>query len=105
MEDLYNNTILIVDDTPENIDILVELLEGFDNQIAINGEDALETAWEGDPPDLILLDIKLPDNDGFAICYALKLSQNTKVGSHAMMAHLSPPSCIRRAPQPIPPAA
>lgn len=66
MEDLYNNTILIVDDTPENIDILVELLEDFEKEIAINGEDALETAFET-PPDLILLDIMMPEMDGYEV--------------------------------------
>ncbi len=78
MEELYNNTILIVDDTPENIDILVELLEDFEKQIAINGEDALETAWEGDPPDLILLDIMMPEMDGYEVCERLRADERTK---------------------------
>lgn len=78
MENLYDNTILIVDDTPENIDILVELLEDFDKQIAINGEDALETAWEGDPPDLILLDIMMPEMDGYEVCEKLRADERTK---------------------------
>ncbi|NQU33441.1 MAG: response regulator, partial [Bacteroidetes bacterium] len=72
MDNLYNNTILIVDDTPENIDILVELLEDFDKQVAINGNDALETAWEGNPPDLILLDIMMPEMDGYEVCEKLR---------------------------------
>lgn len=78
MENLFDNTILIVDDTPENIDILVELLEDFDKQIAINGEDALETAWEGDPPDLILLDIMMPEMDGYEVCEKLRANEKTK---------------------------
>ena len=78
MENLFNNTILIVDDTPENIDILVELLEDFDKQIAINGEDALETAWEGDPPDLVLLDIMMPEMDGYEVCEKLRANEKTK---------------------------
>jgi len=78
MEDLFDNTILIVDDTPENIDILVELLEDFDKQIAINGEDALETAWEGNPPDLILLDIMMPEMDGYEVCEKLRANDKTK---------------------------
>lgn len=77
MKELFNNTILIVDDTPENIDILVELLEDFDKQIAINGVDALETAFE-DPPDLILLDIMMPEMDGYEVCVKLRQSEKTK---------------------------
>jgi len=78
MDNLYNNTILIVDDTPENIDILVELLEDFDKQVAINGNDALETAWEGNPPDLILLDIMMPEMDGYEVCEKLRANEKTK---------------------------
>lgn len=78
MKELLENTILIVDDTPENIDILVELLEGFDFQIAINGEDALETAFEGDPPDLVLLDIMMPEMDGYEVCEKLRENPKTK---------------------------
>jgi len=78
MENLFNNTILVVDDTPENIDILIELLEDFECQIAINGEDALETAWEGDPPDLILLDIMMPEMDGYEVCKRLRANKKTK---------------------------
>lgn len=77
MENLYNNTILIVDDTPENIDILVELLDDFDKQIAINGADALETAFDS-PPDLILLDIMMPEMDGYEVCEKLRANDRTK---------------------------
>jgi len=78
MDNLFDNTILIVDDTPENIDILVDLLEDFEKQIAINGVDALETAWEGDPPDLILLDIMMPEMDGYEVCEKLRTNEKTK---------------------------
>jgi len=78
MDNLFDNTILIVDDTPENIDILVDLLEDFEKQIAINGVDALETAWEGDPPDLILLDIMMPEMDGYEVCEKLRANEKTK---------------------------
>ena len=78
MEDLFNNTILIVDDTPENIDILVELLEDFEKKIAINGEDALKIALKGMPPDLILLDILMPGIDGYEVCRRLRASERTK---------------------------
>lgn len=77
MKELFENTILIVDDTPENIDILVELLEDFDKQIAINGEDALEIAFET-PPDLILLDIMMPEMSGYEVCEKLRADKRTK---------------------------
>ena len=58
---LSKQTILVVDDTPENIDILGGIL-GRDYKIkfAINGEKALKIARDKDPPDLILLDIMMP---------------------------------------------
>ncbi|PLX11523.1 MAG: hypothetical protein C0598_07955 [Marinilabiliales bacterium] len=78
MKDIHDNTILIVDDTPENIDILVDLLEDFNNKVAINGRDALETAWEEDAPDLILLDIMMPEMDGYEVCEKLRANDKTK---------------------------
>ena len=78
MKNLFNNTILIVDDTPENIDILAGLLEDFEKKIAINGEDALETAFEAPYPDLILLDIMMPDMDGYEVCRRLRNDERTK---------------------------
>lgn len=78
MENLYDNTILIVDDTPENIDILIELLEDFNLKIAISGEDALEIAFEEDPPNLILLDIMMPEMDGYEVCEKLRANVKTK---------------------------
>jgi signal transduction histidine kinase len=97
MENLYDNTILIVDDTPENIDILVELLEDFDKQIAISGEDALETAFEGDPPDLILLDIMMPEMDGYEVCKILKSYPTTKDIPIIFLTALNEPKDIRKA--------
>ena len=73
-------TILIVDDTPENIDILVELLEGYELQIAMSGEDALELFEDEDEdfPDLVLLDIMMPGINGYEVCKTLKEGEKTK---------------------------
>lgn len=78
MKALNETTILIADDTPVNIDILVDLLEGFQTKIAINGKDALETALDGDPPDLILLDIMMPEMDGYEVCRVLRQHERTR---------------------------
>ncbi len=65
--------ILVVDDTPDNVRFLSKILAeyGYHVRKAINGTMAL-TAIETQPPDLILLDIKMPDLDGYEVCQALK---------------------------------
>jgi len=65
--------ILIVDDIPENLNLLCQTLESFGhNVIAVpNGEMALKIAART-PPDLILLDIMMPEMDGFETCRRLK---------------------------------
>ena len=67
-------TILIVDDAPENIDILRGLLkDDYKIKIAINGEKALKIARTTTPrPDLILLDVMMPEMDGYEVCRQLK---------------------------------
>lgn len=71
--------ILIVDDTPENLRLLSTALtqRGYKVRNAINGSLALIGATE-DPPDLILLDIKMPDLDGYEVCMRLKERDATR---------------------------
>ena len=66
--------VLIVDDTPENLDVLGNMLDlnGYEVHVATNGSDALETAKTSPAPDLILLDIMMPDMDGYEVCRHLK---------------------------------
>ena len=71
MKDLSECTVLIVDDTEANIDILMEILEEYDLVVAMDGESALEAAEE-ETPALILLDVLMPDIDGFEVCKRLK---------------------------------
>ena len=71
MKDLSECTVLIVDDTEANIDILMEILEEYDLVVAMDGESALE-AVEEELPALILLDVLMPDIDGFEVCKRLK---------------------------------
>jgi CheY-like chemotaxis protein len=77
MKDISECTILIVDDTETNIDILVDTLgEEYDIAVAMDGESALE-AVEEDLPDLILLDIMMPGMNGFDVCKQLKANSET----------------------------
>lgn len=71
-------TILVVDDHPVSLQALNLILvrNGYQVRGAVNGEMALESA-ASDPPDLILLDIMLPDTDGFAVCRKLKATPQT----------------------------
>ena len=69
--------ILIVDDTPANIDIIMAILgDDYDIAVALCGEDALEIIEE-DRPDLILLDIIMPGIDGFEVCKRIKNNKET----------------------------
>ncbi len=71
-------TILVVDDTPDNIDLLRAVLENdYRTKIAVNGERALKIAASGDQPDLILLDIMMPGMSGYDVCRALKADPAT----------------------------
>ena len=73
------STVLIVDDVPENIELLRSLLEPKDItlMIALNGQDALEIVAR-QPPDLILLDIMMPEMTGFEMCRRLKQAPATQ---------------------------
>jgi len=70
-------TILIVDDIETNIDILNEILSyRYDIMVALDGKSALEVAKEK-LPDLILLDIMMPQMDGYEVCKRLKENSRT----------------------------
>lgn len=72
-------TILIIDDTDTNLHILLELLEDkYDVLASLNGFDALEIVQEEEKIDLILLDIIMPEIDGFEVCKKLKENEKTK---------------------------
>ena len=78
MNTIYDYKILIVDDAPENIDILGGILKDFKKSAAINGELALKIVNSKNKPDLILLDIMMPGMDGFEVCRRLKANPDTK---------------------------
>lgn len=65
--------ILIVDDTPMNLQVLSGMLSAvYDVRIATRGEKALQIARSEPMPDLILLDVMMPDMDGYEVCRRLK---------------------------------
>jgi putative two-component system response regulator len=65
--------ILIVDDLPVNLKVLSDILrlEGYDPHPVSNGQTAIEVAGNN-PPDLVLLDIRMPDMDGYEVCRLFK---------------------------------
>ena len=72
-------TILIVDDTPANLGVLVDTLEdhGISVAVAQDGPEGIERARRIQP-DLILLDVRMPGMDGFAACRKLKMAEPTR---------------------------
>jgi light-regulated signal transduction histidine kinase (bacteriophytochrome) len=76
---LSEKEILIVDDAPDNLRVLSSMLtkQGYTVRKALNGNMAL-TACETSLPDLILLDIRMPDMDGYEVCRHLKASERTR---------------------------
>lgn len=71
--------ILAVDDTPASLRLLTDILhsEGYEVRSAIRGELALHAA-QNSPPDLVLLDIRMPEMDGFEVCRRLKETPTTR---------------------------
>ena len=74
---VQNQTILVVDDTKTNIDIVLGILKEYDVIPALDGESALKVLKE-EPIELILLDIMMPNMDGFEICKKIKNNKLTK---------------------------
>ena len=76
---LGKQTVLVVDDTVENIDLLTEVLgEEYRVRVATSGEKALKIVYSDDPPDLVLLDIMMPDLSGHEVCRRLKANPDRR---------------------------
>lgn len=72
---LTKQKILIIDDTPANINLLGQSLQNkYDILVATNGHDGIRMAQKTPCPDLILLDIMMPGIDGYEVCERLKAS-------------------------------
>ena len=72
-------TVLVVDDAPANIQVVNSILKDiYKIRIATNGAKALELANATPPPDLILLDVMMPEMDGYEVCTRLKGDSHTR---------------------------
>ena len=77
--DKHIATVLVVDDTPENLTLMGALLrDHFMVKVANNGEKALKIAISDTLPDLVLLDIMMPGTDGYEVCRRLKATAATR---------------------------
>ncbi|MBF0103395.1 MAG: two-component system response regulator [Desulfobacterales bacterium] len=75
---MERNTILVVDDVPENRALMNSILKGhYRIKVASNGKKALDIAFSDDRPDLIILDIMMPEMDGYETCSHLKNNPKT----------------------------
>jgi sigma-B regulation protein RsbU (phosphoserine phosphatase) len=78
VKELSDCRVLIVDDVKANVDVLVTALSGdYKLSVALGGEQALD-AVRRSPPDLVLLDIMMPDVDGYEICRRLRAAEATR---------------------------
>jgi phosphoserine phosphatase RsbU/P len=78
LKELSDCRVLIVDDVKANVDILVQSLSGdYKLSVALGGQQAMDAVLRS-PPDLILLDIMMPDIDGYEICRRLRAEESTR---------------------------
>ena len=83
--------ILVVDDTPANVKLLVDVLSmsGYAATAASNGEDAL-TQIASDPPDIVLLDIMMPGLSGYDVCQRIRANPDTALLPVVLCTSLDP---------------
>lgn len=75
---MYGN-ILVVDDLPENLQILISILSAHDYEVRAFAEGAFAlTSARENPPDVILLDVRMPDMDGYTLCTHLQADPRTR---------------------------
>jgi len=73
------STILVIDDTPDNLSLMSALLkDSYKVKVANHGDKGLKIATSENPPDLILLDVMMPDIDGYQVCRQLKANAATR---------------------------
>ena len=75
---VQSKRILIVDDMPENIEVLSNILPEYEKSMARSGAVALKIAQSANPPALILLDVMMPGLNGYEVCQRLKADEKTR---------------------------
>ncbi len=76
---LTKKIVLVVDDAPANLAVLSEILKpAYQVRAAKNGALALKIAHAATPPDVVLLDVEMPEMDGYEVCEKLKADQGTR---------------------------
>jgi putative two-component system response regulator len=79
LELIARKTVLLVDDSPDNLVLMNDLLKDlYKVKVANSGEKALRIAATGQPPDVVLLDVMMPDMDGYEVCRRLKANPATR---------------------------
>src|SRR5262245_4923253 len=79
MSEANRKCMLIVDDAPENVSVIMNVLKDtYRTKVATNGFRAILLAENDDRPDLILLDVVMPDMDGYEVCRRLKENPATE---------------------------
>jgi len=78
-QELRRPTVLVADDSPQNIELLSRVLgQDYRIKVATSGEKALTIAYSDEPPDLILLDIMMPDLSGYEVCRRIKANPDRR---------------------------
>ena len=79
MSEKNKSLILIVDDNEHNIQVLGNIIEesGYDVAVSMSGPDALQFVHD-EKPDLVLLDVMMPQMDGYEVCTRLKADESTR---------------------------
>ncbi|MFW5705861.1 MAG: response regulator, partial [Bacteroidota bacterium] len=92
MSEKSEQLILIVDDNPNNLQVLGSILstKGYKIALAKSGTEALEFIAK-EPPDLVFLDIMMPDMNGFEVCEKLKSQEETRMLPIIFVSALSNP--------------
>src|ERR1044072_4080018 len=83
--------ILVVDDTPRNVKLLADLLsvKGYAVMTAVSGAEALSKLGE-EPPDLVLLDVVMPEMSGYEVCRKIRDNPRTEMLPVIMVTALDP---------------